>query len=229
MLIRPITPSSSAIRSVVAADLLEHLLAEAHRRQHAGRVAGVDAGLLDVLHDPGDARVSPSASASTSTSIAFSRKRSSSSGCSWSALTWRFEVGVEVLGRVTDLHRPTAEHVGRADQQREADLFGDHRRLLGGERRPVGRVLRSRACAAGRRSGRGPRRGRSRRPASRAAGRPLPRARGPASAASGRRTGRSPPRAAPARRPRARPRRSAARSRGGRRCRSRSRPSPGCS
>ena len=36
------------------ADLLEHLLAEAHRRDHAGRVAGVDAGLLDVLHDPGD-------------------------------------------------------------------------------------------------------------------------------------------------------------------------------
>ena len=43
MLIRPITPSSSAIRAVVVADLLEHLLAEAHRRDHAGRVAGVDA------------------------------------------------------------------------------------------------------------------------------------------------------------------------------------------
>ena len=36
------------------ADLLEHLLAEAHRRDHAGRVAGVDPGLLDVLHHAGD-------------------------------------------------------------------------------------------------------------------------------------------------------------------------------
>ena len=39
------------------ADLLEHLLAQAHRRDHAGRVAGVDPGLLDVLHDPGDEAV----------------------------------------------------------------------------------------------------------------------------------------------------------------------------
>ena len=36
------------------ADLLEHRLPEAHRRDHAGRVAGMDARLLDVLHDPGD-------------------------------------------------------------------------------------------------------------------------------------------------------------------------------
>ena len=36
------------------ADLVEHLGAERVRRQHAGRVAGVDAGLLDVLHDPAD-------------------------------------------------------------------------------------------------------------------------------------------------------------------------------
>ena len=48
-----------------------------------------------------------------------------------------------------------------------------------------------------------------------------------AAAASGRRTGRSRPPAARSRSPRARPRRSAARSRAGRRCRSRSRRSPG--
>ena len=40
-------------------DLLEHLLAEAHGRQHACRVSGVDARLLDVLHDPDDANVLP--------------------------------------------------------------------------------------------------------------------------------------------------------------------------
>src|SRR5690348_1401214 len=32
------------------ADLLEHLLAQAHRRDHARRVAGVHPRLLDVLH-----------------------------------------------------------------------------------------------------------------------------------------------------------------------------------
>ena len=36
------------------ADLVQHLGAERVRRQHAGRVAGVDAGLLDVLHDAAD-------------------------------------------------------------------------------------------------------------------------------------------------------------------------------
>ena len=40
--------------AVVLADPLEHLRAERVRRQHAGAVAGVDAGLLDVLHDPAD-------------------------------------------------------------------------------------------------------------------------------------------------------------------------------
>ena len=41
-------------RAVARADLVEHLAAERVRRQHAGAVAGVDAGLLDVLHDPAD-------------------------------------------------------------------------------------------------------------------------------------------------------------------------------
>jgi hypothetical protein len=38
----------------VGADLLEHRVAERVRRQHGGRVARVDPGLLDVLHDPAD-------------------------------------------------------------------------------------------------------------------------------------------------------------------------------
>ncbi len=50
----PTTPIASAISRVARADLLEHLLAERVRRQHAGAVAGVHAGLLDVLHDPAD-------------------------------------------------------------------------------------------------------------------------------------------------------------------------------
>ena len=141
----------------------------------------------------------------------------------------RLQVGIEVLGRVADLHRPAAEHVGGPDEQREADLFGDHGRLLGRERGAVGRVLDPEPAQHGAEAAavlgqvdRVDRRAQQRHPR-------LAPARGPASAASGRRTGRSRPRGAPARRRRARPARSAARSRGGRRCRSRSRPSPGCS
>ena len=40
--------------SVASRDPVEHVGAEGHRRDHAGGVAGVDAGLLDVLHDRPD-------------------------------------------------------------------------------------------------------------------------------------------------------------------------------
>ena len=50
----PTTPSARAIPPVCSRICVEHLVAERVRRQHAGRVAGVDAGLLDVLHDPAD-------------------------------------------------------------------------------------------------------------------------------------------------------------------------------
>ena len=41
------------------ADLIEHLAPQRVRRQHAGGVAGVHAGLLDVLHDPPDPHLFP--------------------------------------------------------------------------------------------------------------------------------------------------------------------------
>ena len=43
-----------AIASVALAHRLDVAAAQRHRRQRARRVAGVDAGLLDVLHDPAD-------------------------------------------------------------------------------------------------------------------------------------------------------------------------------
>ena len=64
----------------LSADLLERALAERQRRDDAGGVAGVDAGLFDVLHDGADVDVVPSQIASTSTSIASSRKRSIRTG-----------------------------------------------------------------------------------------------------------------------------------------------------
>ncbi len=58
------------------AHLLKHLAPQRVRREHAGAVAGVHAGLLDVLHDPADPDLLPSQRASTSSSLASSRKRS---------------------------------------------------------------------------------------------------------------------------------------------------------
>jgi hypothetical protein len=122
-------------------DLGEHLLAQAHRRDHAGRVAGVHPGLLHVLHHPGDVAVPPvrervHVDLDRVLEEAIEEKR---------VLLIGFDVGLQVGGerlrRVADLHRPTAEDVGGPDQQREADVLGDRHRLLGGEGGAVGRVL----------------------------------------------------------------------------------------
>ena len=123
-LISPTMPSASAMSRVARADLVEHLGAERVRRQHAGRVARVDAGLLDVLHDRRRSSTSsPSQSASTSTSIASSRKRSRKiSRAGVGRRPERAQVVARGLGRVDDLHRAAAEHVARAHEQREADL-----------------------------------------------------------------------------------------------------------
>ena len=51
---RPTTPSRSAKARVCRAHLLHLRLGDEVGRQHAGRVAGVDAGVLDVLHDAAD-------------------------------------------------------------------------------------------------------------------------------------------------------------------------------
>ena len=57
----------------LALELGDGHLVERPGRERAGAVAGVDAGLLDVLHDAGDVDVVPSEMASTSTSMAFER------------------------------------------------------------------------------------------------------------------------------------------------------------
>jgi hypothetical protein len=56
MLISPRTPTPRAMASVEAQPL-EVGAAEGDRRQRAGRVAGVDAGLLDVLHHAAEVEV----------------------------------------------------------------------------------------------------------------------------------------------------------------------------
>ena len=203
--------------------------AERVRRQHAGRVAGVDPGLLDVLHDAADPDVLAVADRVDVDLDRVLQEAVEEDLAPVRAARDAQQVVLEPGERVDDLHRAAAEHVARAHEQREADARRDRQRLLLGVRGRVGRRLQPEPAEQ-----------RAEAPAvlgqvdrlrlrCRAAARPPPRARRRAAAASGRRTARSRPRAARPRRSRARPRASAARSTGGRRCRSRSRPSRGCS
>jgi hypothetical protein len=64
----------------LVAQLVLGFLRQRVGRQRARRIAGMHAGLLDVLHDAADDHLLPSDSASTSTSVASLRKRSSSTG-----------------------------------------------------------------------------------------------------------------------------------------------------
>ena len=91
---------------------------------------------------------------------------------------------------VDDLHGAAAEHIGRAHDQREAELAGDQPRLLDRIGDAVLRLRQAELHQAASGSGRGPRQGRSCRATCRGSGcRPSP-ARRRASAASGRRTAR---------------------------------------
>ena len=101
-----------------AADLLEHLFPERVRRQHAGAVAGVHAGLLDVLHDAPDPDLVAVAERVDVHLQGVLQEAVEVDPPAVSGLA--AQVAVEILLRVDDLHRPPAEHVGGAHQQREA-------------------------------------------------------------------------------------------------------------
>ena len=99
------------------------------------------AGLLNVLHDSGDMGV---AAVGQRIHIDLDRvleETVEQQRMLLVRLDVGLEVGGEVVDRVTDLHRPAAEDVGRADQQREADFLGDHGGFLGGKRGAIGRML----------------------------------------------------------------------------------------
>ena len=106
------------------ADLLEHLLAERVRRQHAGAVAGVHAGLLDVLHDPADPDLAAVAQRVDVDLDGVLEEAVEEDLPPPSSARLAAQVVGEALARVDDLHRPAAEHVGGAHEQREADLLG---------------------------------------------------------------------------------------------------------
>ena len=116
------TPSAAHEQLGLAADLRLELRADRERRDHAGRVAGVHAGLLDVLHHGADdarpRRRRPRRRRPRS------RPRRSGRRACWA----RPAPERSVVGVVADAHRPAAEHVARPHEHRVADALGAPRR-----------------------------------------------------------------------------------------------------
>jgi hypothetical protein len=130
------------------ANLFEHLLAERVGRQDAGGVAGVNTGLLDVLHDAADPhlmavaeRVHVHLDSVLKEAVKEDRGTCPRLGCGgWRSGVATYlrvhvvgvgiaggrlttEIVGEPVGRVDDLHRAAAEHIGGAHEQRVADVL----------------------------------------------------------------------------------------------------------
>ncbi len=175
-------------------DLALHVAAERHGRQGARRVAGMDAGLLDVLHDSADVqlgavveRVDVDLERVVEEPVDQQRR----AGADDRLLAHPVEVVLERRGVVDDLHAAAAEHVARPHEHRVADRLGD-RRPPTARRSPcrcAGREARPRRGFA--RTRRVPPRGRSPRARFRGSARRPPPAPSRARARSGRRAARS--------------------------------------
>ena len=96
------------------------------RGQHAGRVAGVDAGLLDVLHHGGDVDV-----LAVAERVDVDLDRVLDEPVDEHGARDGGHRLAQLLVVVTDAHRAAAEHVRGADEHRIADLGRGGERLLG--------------------------------------------------------------------------------------------------
>ena len=148
MLISPRMPSSRAIASVTSTMRRLHRVVDRLRRIDADRVAGVDAGALDVLEDAGnqdvvavedgvDLDLQPAqVLVDEQRRVGQDRRR-------------RLRVRGELAFVVDDLHPASAEHERRAHEHREAEFARDRARFAeASRRRPCGRATPSRASAA---------------------------------------------------------------------------------
>ena len=171
-LMRPRTSRASAMRRVCSSITPTVSGVREYGGQHAGGVAGVDAGLLDVLHDAADQHLAGGVADGVDVDLgglleeAVDQHRAL--GGQPALAPERPEPGqlghrlLEVGVVVDDLHGPTAEHVAGPHEHRVPDPCRDRR----ARRRRSWRCRRpaagSPAGRRGRSTGRGPRRGRSR-------------------------------------------------------------------
>ena len=230
MFIRPTTFSAWASLRVCSRSSSWISARQAVRRQRAAGIAGVHAGLLDVLHDAADQHVLAVADRIDVHLDGDVEEPVEQHRAVVGHLHRVVHVGAQVVLVVDDFHGAAAEHVGRPHHQRKADLARQRDGLLLGARGARSAAAcspsfftscwkRSRSSAMSIESGEVP-----------MIGAPA------ASSARASFSGVWPPNCTITpfglllvRRSPARPRASAARSTGGRRCRSRWRRSPDCS
>ena len=114
-----------AMASVARAHGLDVAAAQRHRRQRARRVAGVDAGLLDVLHDPADVDLGAVAECVDVDLDGVLEEPVDQHRVLGRELGGAGDVALQRLLVVDDLHAAPAEHVGRPHQHGVADVGGD--------------------------------------------------------------------------------------------------------
>ena len=107
------------------ADPLELAVAERRGRQRARAVAGVDAGLLDVLHDPAEVHVLAVEEGVDVDLDGVVEEAVDEDRVVGRGLGGLLDVGDERVVVVDDDHAAAAEDVGRAHEDRVADLAGD--------------------------------------------------------------------------------------------------------
>ena len=126
-----------AIASVALAHLLDIAAAQGHRRQRTGRIAGVDTGLLDVLHDAADVDLGAVAECVDVDLDRVLEEAVDEHRVLGGELGGPGDVALQRFLVVDDLHAATAQHVRRPHQHRVADLFGDPASLGESRRRAV--------------------------------------------------------------------------------------------
>jgi hypothetical protein len=112
------------------AELVDDLLAERDRRQAARRVAGVHAGLLDVLHDPADVQLGAVVQRVDVDLDRVVEELVDHDGVLGARLGDPGDVVVERGVVVHDLHAAAAEDVRGPHEHRVADLVGDAEGLV---------------------------------------------------------------------------------------------------
>ncbi len=105
-------------------NLVLNMLRQRVGRKRAGRVTGVDTGLLDVLHDAADDDVSTVADRVDIHFDGAVEEVIQQYRAVVGHLDRFTHIALEFLFLVDDLHRPAAQHVGRAHHQRVADRLG---------------------------------------------------------------------------------------------------------
>ena len=129
---KPDHPDSERDPLRVVPHLFDHRRGERLGGDHAGRVSGVDPGLLDMLHDPADQNL---LAVADRIDVEFDRvleERIDQHRVVPAHPDRLFHVRLELDLIVDDLHRPSAKHVGRADKDRVPDCSRLRSCLLNG-------------------------------------------------------------------------------------------------